>query len=210
MNRARLLTVALVLVVAGCGGTPSTSAGDSTLAPPSTSAETTSSTTSSPTTETPGEPTSTTADDGAAPGPIAVSEADLAQARAELDAARERWADAGPDDYVMTTFASCECLGWQVRSEVAGGEVVDHTVTTEIPGSEPGEVPRTVEDVFTRADELLSYLEANPAEVAPGECDGRKFHATFDGLTGLPETVGDNTPCDGGVDWLTTVEPTTG
>lgn len=205
MNRARLLAAAVMLaVVAGCGGTPSTTTED-TLTTPSSSAP--SSTTVGPV-ETTGAPTSTTPD-GAAPGPVTVSHGDLAEARTELDAARQRWADAGPDDYVMTTFASCECLGWQVRSEVVDGEVVDHTVSTEVPGAETGEVPRTVEDLFARADALISHLEANPDEVAVEECNGRHVHATFDAVTGLPTDVGDNTPCDGGVDWITTIETTT-
>lgn len=94
---------------------------------------------------------------GTDPTTTTVVPADPEQAR--LDEARQRWAEAGLDDYRLTWTVQCFCPRTAFVDTIVDGEVVDHE---QAPGSDalddPG--PKTVPDVF---DEVQAAIDEEPA-----------------------------------------------
>lgn len=154
-------------------------------------------------TSTPNEATTTT--EVPEPGQLdfTADHTDLFDARAELDAARERWELAAIDDYAIQVTQSCECDGWAIESIVLRGEEVSSRFLRS-PASDAGDTrPSTVDDLFARSERLLTELEADPSKAAATECDGSHLDLTFDPDNGVPTLSSDNTPCDGGAAWIT-------
>ncbi|MEM7285517.1 MAG: DUF6174 domain-containing protein [Actinomycetota bacterium] len=91
--------------------------------------------------------------------------------RADLDAARDRWAAAGIDGYVVTYDQVCFCPQLQVEVTVVNGEVVASEVRSEV---DLGDVPTlTVEAMFA---EIEAQIDAGAFSVS----------ADYDPVTGHP------------------------
>lgn len=136
------------------------------------------------------------------------SQDDVLAARNELAGARERWDEANVESYRLVVG-----LPGYVQFEV---DVVDRVVTSEelvelTQGSlswlgEPAEVPKTVEDLFSVADNLMAKAEASP-DVDPNNCTGQFFSVTFDEVLGYPLSWDEFSPCEDGIAFVATVTP---
>jgi len=129
MNQRRLASlVAIVLLAAACGGTPS---------PTEVGGESPTSTVTAPNTTTP--PTTTTVDPS--------------NPTARLAAARALWAETDLSSYVIETQQSCFCPQASWIDTVVNGEVKTHRPATPDAFYDPG--ARTMEDLF---DEVSSAI----------------------------------------------------
>lgn len=131
----------------------------------------------------------------------------LSEMRAGLDTASELWDASGPESYVLTTSASCECTPWTLQAVVDRDAAVG--LASLWPSSfDPGEItsPRTVGDLFARAEQLLSALEAEPERAGGAGCgDSLALALEFDPTNGLPTLVSDASACDGGEAWSNSI-----
>lgn len=80
----------------------------------------------------------------------------------DLDEARERWDDAGIDDYEMTYEHVCFCPDVEITVTVEDGEVVDSQVTSTST-SDIDTDARTVDDFF---DAIERALDGDAAAVS--------------------------------------------
>lgn len=95
------------------------------------------------------DPTTTTT---AAAGPV-----DAEQAR--LDEARQRWEQAGLEDYRLTWTVQCFCPRTTFIDTIVDGEVVSHEQAPDSDAlHDPG--PKTVPEIF---DEVQSAIDEDPA-----------------------------------------------
>lgn len=125
---------------------------------------------------------------------------DLVAARWGLDSARALWAEQQLTDYVVTISTACECSNFTVESLVYGDEGTISRLVVDVD-DDRSHFPKSAEDIFARAEGLLSALEADPSAASDSECGGTHLYLRFDSVTGAPLHVSDNTPCDGGVGW---------
>ncbi|MDZ7674582.1 MAG: DUF6174 domain-containing protein [Acidimicrobiales bacterium] len=78
--------------------------------------------------------------------------------QAELDAAQDRWREAGIDDYELEWSVQCFCPLTSYVDTIEDGEVVDHRPAPENDGVEdPG--PKTMEDIF---GEVQAAIDSEP------------------------------------------------
>ena len=109
-----------------------------------------------------------------APGADTTSTTVVEGPAGDLAAARQRWAEAGIDDYVMTYQQLCFCPEIVVTVKVEDGELVDTDVAGD--GASGGFTieGQTVEDMF---DEIGEAIDGGAASV----------EATYDPTDGHPE-----------------------
>lgn len=136
------------------------------------------------------------------------SHRDIARARAALELAAQRWHDFAPDNHVVRIDEFCECDGFSVelltldRNSIGRFALANERTGTR--SSPPADLA-SVDDLFARADQLISRIEDDPSAMPTSECDGAPFSLRFDATNGLPLTVDNNTPCDGGATWISTI-----
>lgn len=190
---------AAVVVLASCGSTAGTteSAESSGEAAPTTIEATVPETTEAE--------ADTSEDGGIAERPEAVSDQDVALARASLVGAQTDWEASGITSYTLEV--GVETIG-SVTVEVVDGLAVSETINGEEVDAwfnEP--LPRTVEALFAEVDGIISPFEADPSLVpAPGDC-GMHFNVKFDAELGYPTYYDELGPCDDGVGLTATVIP---
>ena len=133
------LLLGLALLVAACGGGSTVTAGGGESV--------------TPTSGQPGDPSATatpTPTPTPTPSPTPTPAGDE-EALAQLAQARERWAEAGIEDYAYSISESCECpdeISGPRRVTVKAGEViVDHD---EITDARPGRTLRATDDGVVR------------------------------------------------------------
>ena len=195
------LAIALVATACAEGSDSSITTGSSSSSPPAPSSTDGASEVTTTTVDS-GQPAATTAD-----GHIVVSHQNVPQARRELDAARQRWTETGLESYGLSVRIACECDMWQSEAVLLEGETIDSRFLFQPEFADESDIPGTVEDLFVTADQLLAALEANPENVAREECDGIRFGLVVDANTGFPYEFGNDSPCDGGATWISSLIP---
>jgi hypothetical protein len=149
----------------------------------------------------PGEPGASIEDIS---GPF--SEQDLAAARLAFDAGKERWESFEPFAYTLT-------VGWETVSELRIDVDADGTTISEIvvkgdpETSDIQGLPRSVDEVFTRVENMITMFEEDSSLIPDeGEC-GHHLNVSFDPDWGVPSRYDGLGPCDDGVGVYVTVTP---
>jgi hypothetical protein len=126
-----------------------------------------------------------------------ISERDVSNARATLDAGRSLWEDEGSSTYTLEIGVQTISL---VQYNVVEGVVTDSEVLlTDNGGRGIDDLPQTVDALFDQVDSMIRELEDDPSKVLPeGEC-GRHFNIRFDLELGYPSNYDGLGPCDDGV-----------
>lgn len=209
MRRSVRSTIALTLVVAlaACGQTSETTVngqavGDEPAAdqPATNEIDGSDSGSSQPDQQ---QPTSAPRTTGVAQsGDVRISETDLPAARSALIDAKNRWNQAGLDDYTLTFQNSSQTIEVQVQN----GAAIDNADLTEAQSLDLG---TTVDDLFQRIDSILTVVEVDGSKVGTDEggCEGIYFDVVFEATTGVPRLYDRLTPCDDGDPFWITVVP---